>query len=133
MEGMSSSERWYTLARRAWSSAQSLHLQGDSRGAANRSYYSVYQAATAVCVAHGDANQFPHGWNNPSHDQLPDLIQNNGDLPITTRRRIGTLLTALRATREDADYRPGRTVDEEASLLALQYAKQALKLLGVIE
>ena len=74
---------------------------------------------------------FPHGWNNPSHDQVPDLIQNNGNLSITVRRRIGTFLTSLRATREDADYRPGHTVDAETALRCVQEAVQVFRLLGV--
>ncbi len=114
-------------------SAQALHLEGDSRGTANRSYYSVYQLATCICVLHGDEPLFPHGWNNPSHDQLFDLIQNNGDLSLRTRRTFGTLLYALREARENADYRPGRTVDSEVALRSLQGATQIFRMLGVTQ
>jgi uncharacterized protein (UPF0332 family) len=126
-------ERWITIALRSLRSAQLLHLEGESRGVVNRAYYSVYQLATGVCVLHGDEALFPHGWNNPSHDQLPDLIQNNGDLPMTTRRLAGTLLNSLRVTREDADYRPGRTVDSEVALRSLQGATQIFRMLGVTQ
>jgi uncharacterized protein (UPF0332 family) len=121
------------MALRSLRSAQILHLEGDSRGAANRAYYSVYQLSTSFCMLHGDETQFPHGWNNPSHDQLPDLIQNNGDLSILSRRKLSTLLGSLRALREDADYRPGRTVDGESALKSLQQAAQVFHLAGVTQ
>ena len=127
---MAQEDRWREIARRALLSAERLYQEGDFRGCANRAYYAAYQAATGASVKHGDQNQFPAGWNNPAHDQLPELIQNNGDLAVSTRRRVSTHLIALRSTREDADYRPGRTVDKEIALNRVQRAKQVLELLG---
>ncbi len=88
-------------------------LQGhvDARSCVSRIYYAAYQAATSVCIAHGDLSRFPPGWNNPSHEQLPDLVQTNGDLTLSARRTSARVLRLLRNFREDADYRPGRTVD----------------------
>ena len=108
-----------------------MYAKNDFRGSANRSYYAAYQAVTAACVEHGDEGQFPAGWNNPSHDQLPDLIKNNGDLELAVRRTIGTNLIVLRRIREDADYRPGRTVDKETTLNRLQRSKRVLELLNM--
>jgi hypothetical protein len=110
-------------------SAKRLFDAGDWRGCANRSYYAVYQAATSACLEHGDT--FEHGWNNPSHEQLPDLIRNNGDLPVVTRRQIVARLRLLRVTREDADYRPGATVDRVVALTCVRSAADVLELLEV--
>jgi len=67
--------------------SERLRGDGDSRGCVNRAYYALYQAVTAVCWTHGDAPLFAHGWGNPAHDQLPGLISNNDDLPLTPRRK----------------------------------------------
>ncbi|HET6384026.1 MAG TPA: hypothetical protein VFJ58_11600 [Armatimonadota bacterium] len=67
---------------------------------------------------------FPAGWNNPSHEQLPDLIGNNGGLTINSRRTVRKMLRALRSLREDADYRMGRTVDVESARTALLMASK---------
>ena len=117
------------MAERTLASAERLRLDAEARGVANRAYYAVYQAATALCYEHGDESQFPHGWNNPSHDQLPDLIRKNGNLSLWTRRRISQLLNTMRSVREDADYRPGRTVNIEIALEQLQNAATVLRLL----
>ena len=110
--------------------AQLAYNADDWRSAVSRAYYAAYQAATASCVAHRDEINFPSGWNNPAHDQLPELIQNNGDLSLFARRQVTQLLVALRVTRESADYRPGRTVDKPIALESLQRAILILSLLG---
>lgn len=79
----------------------------------------MYQLATALSVEHGDTSQFPNGWNNPSHDQLPGLVKNNGLLPVADRIVIARLLRQLRTRREDADYRPGYTVNRVVAQTAL--------------
>ena len=137
IEGMLNSkrsqvERWYTLSRRVFSTAELAFADGDWRSAASRAYYAAYQAATGVCVAHGDAVKFPPQWNNPSHDQLPDLIRNNGDLPVFERRRISQSLVSLRSSREDSDYRLGVTVEKPDALKCLQQTANILRLLGVL-
>ncbi len=104
-------ELWQRLALVTLSTARLLRDRDDFRSCVSRIYYAAYQAATAICLKHGDAAQFPAGWNNPSHEQLPDLIQNNGDLNLSARRTATRILRLLRNFREDADYRPGRTVD----------------------
>jgi uncharacterized protein (UPF0332 family) len=112
-------------------SAKQLFDADDWRGCANRAYYAAYQAATSACIEHGDT--FEHGWNNPSHEQLPGLIQNNGDLPVAMRRRVRQLLRILRNVRENADYRPGITVDRLEALAAVRSAALVLDLLGVTD
>jgi len=104
-------ELWKRTALVTLETAKSLRDSDDFRSCISRIYYAAYQAASSASIAHGDAVQFPTGWNNPSHEQLPDLVQNNGDLGLSARRTAARILRLLRNFREDADYRPGRTVD----------------------
>ena len=128
-ERLRSAEFWVRAGDRAALSARMLHEGDDYRGCANRAYYAAYQTATATCLIHGDAEQFPHGWNNPSHDQLPDLLLNNGGFALESRRRVRSLLLRLRALRETADYRPGRSFPSEESLQALYYMEALIRIL----
>lgn len=102
---------WKRTAHITLDTAKSLQGRDDARSCVSRIYYAAYQAAASVCIAHGDAVRFPNGWNNPSHEQLPDLVQNNGSINPSARRTAARILRLLRNFREDADYRPGRTVD----------------------
>jgi len=122
---------WKRTALVTLDTAKSLRDRSDSRSCVNRIYYAAYQAATSVCIRHGDAVKFPQGWNNPSHEQLPDLVQNNGDLSPPARRTVARILRLLRGFREDADYRPGRTVDAatvRTSLLAVSTLFEVLEI-----
>ena len=116
-------KRWREAAARTLSTALLLRGQDDARSCVSRAYYAVFQLATAVCIAHGDAAQFPESWNNPSHLQLPDLIYNNGNCSLLTRRSVRKILRELRTLREDADYRVGRTVDKQTVRAALLMAE----------
>jgi len=110
---------WKQTALVTLDTAKSLRDRDDSRSCVSRIYYAAYQAAASVSIAHGDTAQFPPGWNNPSHQQLPDLVQNNGDFTPSARRTAARILRLLRNFREDADYRPGRTVDAATVRTAL--------------
>jgi hypothetical protein len=70
--------------------------------------------------------QFAHGWNNLAHEQLPGLILNNSALPQHTQRQINRSLRVLRQAREDADYRPGITVDRPLALACIHSASDVL-------
>lgn len=100
---------WHDRSRIALYSARRLFDAGDWYGCANRLYYAAFQAVTGVCVERGDA--FANSWGNPSHEQVPELVRKMGHLSLSTRRQIVSDLKYLRNAREDADYRPGRTVD----------------------
>lgn len=126
-----SAERWRLTARATLQTAKGLRGSDDRRSCVSRAYFAAYQAATSVSVAHGDAVSFPQGWNNPSHEQLPDLIRNNGDLPVNTRRVLRRILRELRTLREIADYRVGRTVGDDTVKAALIMAASVFKRLEV--
>ena len=80
--------RWRQTALATLETAKHLRDREDNRSSVSRAYYAAYQAATSVCILHGDAANFPHGWHNPAHDQLPELINNNGALTVHTRRTV---------------------------------------------
>ena len=126
-----SPEQWQEIALLSLNAAKSLHTLNHFRDCANRAYYAAYQAATSVCVSHGDAVDFPSGWHNPSHEQLPALIKKNGDLSRKARQKIIASLRSLRSAREDADYKPGQTVDESTALACLREAERVFAYLGV--
>lgn len=122
---------WKRLAQESLIAAKALYEDNFYRACVNRTYYASYQAATAESVSHGDAGSFPTGWNNPSHEQLPGLILNNGGLTLPQRRSIAHSLRFLRNAREDADYRPGHTVDQNVARDCLREAASVLRVLGV--
>ncbi len=122
---------WKWTALVTLDTAKSLRDHPDPRSCVSRIYYAAYQAAASVSIAHGDAPQFPPGWNNPSHQQLPDLLQNNSHLTSSARRTAARILRLLRNFREDADYRPGRTVDAitvKTALLAVATLFEVLEI-----
>ena len=114
--------RWRRTAYATLETAKRLRESEDRRSCVSRAYYAAYQEATFVCITHGDAVNFPPGWNNPTHEQLPDLIGNNGDLTLSVRRWVRKILRELRALRETADYRMGVTVDHGIVITALLMA-----------
>jgi HEPN domain len=124
---------WQGASRTALNSAKVLLEHRDARACINCAYYAAYQAGTSACLAHKDEELFAHGWRNPSHEQLPDLLHNNGDLLIADRARLRFLLSILRRARETADYRPGQSIELSDAVRVVQHAVVVLELLGVEE
>ena len=124
-------ERWRGNAYTALETAKYLLERDDCRSCISRAYYATYQVATSICLEHGDRVHFPPDWNNPTHEQLPDLIANNGNIKRSSRRRIATALRQLRTFREDADYRHGITVDAQRAREAILLAVTVFALLEV--
>lgn len=119
--------RWQEVALNTLNTAKLLREHEDARSCVSRAYYAVYQYVTSICILHGDSPQFPLGWNNPSHEQLPDLIFNNGEYSVSTRRAVRKILRELRTLREDADYRVGRTIDKSTARTALLMVSTAFE------
>jgi uncharacterized protein (UPF0332 family) len=109
--------------------AERLLIEGYFRRSASSSYYAAYCAVTSDLVNRG--LNFAHGWNNPSHEQLPNLILNNASWTVSRRRNINRLIRLLRQVREDADYRPASTVDRASALFSLRAATDVLEILGI--
>lgn len=108
------------MSRDSLEAAKSLAGQGHWRSSVNRSYYAAYCAVTAELVRRNAS--FPHGRNNPAHEQLPDFVAGNLPLPQSVRRRLRTALRTLRSAREDADYRPAAAVDRTTALSSIRSA-----------
>ena len=70
-----------------------------------------------------------HGWNNPAHDQIPELIINNLGLPRNTKYELRKMLSVLRKSRENADYRPNVLIDESLARDSARLAQRIIKLL----
>ena len=120
---------WTELSQEALQAAKKLAGQGLWRSSINRSYYAAYCAVSGELVKR--RVNFARGWQNPAHEQLPDLIENNLALPQTTRRRLKRIVRVLRKAREDADYRPGIVVNRALALDRLRDALTVMNELGL--
>jgi uncharacterized protein (UPF0332 family) len=120
---------WEEMSLARLRAAKALLEAGFYRDSISRSYYAAYCAA-ASCVS-DQRNSFAHGFRNPSHEQLPQLILNAGKLPVTKRRRLNSLLRVLRRAREDAVYRPYVSVTRSFALFSLINATAFVELLGI--
>ena len=121
-------DQWESMSKERLGAAKALLDGGFYRDSISRSYYAAYCAATSQVIGRGIV--FAQGRRNPSHEQLPDLIANVGDIPVTDRNKIRHLLYVLRQARENADYRPHAFVNRAAALEAIY---QATALLAVLE
>ena len=111
--------------------SQVLLTAGLLRRSVSSAYYAAYCAVAGELAARN--LRFAHGWNNPPHDQLAELVQNNLALPVNSGRQVARLLRRLRGARESADYRPGATIDETLALASLRDAGTVLRFLGVLQ
>ncbi|MFQ6042163.1 MAG: HEPN domain-containing protein [Candidatus Poribacteria bacterium] len=122
---------WQELSLECLRAAKMLAGEGYWRSSVNRSYYAAYCAVTSELVARGV--RFARGWNNPPHEQLLNLITHNLSLPLNVRRRLRKFIRLLRHAREDADYRPGASVDRATALNCIRSAVLVLRDLGVLQ
>jgi hypothetical protein len=96
----------------------------------SRCYYAAYSAAAAELEGHAT---YPHGLQNPPHETLPELIRNHVTrLRVRDRQRVATMVARLFEYRVDADYRPGRTVDEKTAVGSLTLSVDAMRMLGAL-
>ncbi len=120
---------WQELSLECLRAAKMLVGEGYWRSSVNRSYYAAYCAVTNELVARGV--RFARGWNNPPHEQLLNLITHNLAFPQNVRRRLRRLIRILRHAREDADYRPGASIDRAMALNCIRSAVLVLQDLEV--
>ena len=120
---------WRELSGDSLQASKMLLAEGRLRSGVSRAYYAAYSAVTGELVARGLS--FARGWNNPAHEQLPDLASHNLPLTRPTARRLRKALRVLRKAREDADYRPGIAVDRVTALDCVRAAILVMDLLGV--
>ena len=120
---------WQDLSLDCLRAAKVLVSEGQWRSSVNRSYYTAYCAVTSELVARGVG--FARGWNNPPHEQLLSLVTHNLALPQDVRRRFRKIIRILRHAREDADYRPGVSIDRTIALDCIRDAIVVLRGLGI--
>jgi uncharacterized protein (UPF0332 family) len=111
--------------------AKELLKLGAYRSSVSRCYYSVFAAITGAAAQRGV--RFPHGGNNPTHDQLPALVRNNLNLSIAQRRDLSAIVRRLRAARVSADYVPTDGVDMRLARSCVRDAARGLDLLEVVD
>ena len=121
---------WEDLAAAQQAAAQ--HLFGTKqpnyyRAVCSRAYYAAYALVTSRLPA---GLAFGHGWSNPAHATLPAYVGNIAGLPDAHRREIRRALRRLRQRREDADYRPGITVDWSSARESMRDAHQVFGILN---
>ncbi len=119
---------WRELSLDSLQAAQKLLVEGHWRSSVSRSYYAAYCAVSGELVRRGAS--FAHGWNNPSHEQVPALVRTGLGLPLNTRRQLNQAIRRLRTARENADYRPRVRVDRADALGAVHDAILIVKTLG---
>ena len=91
-------------------------------------YYAVYCLVTAELIR--EKVSFPADWNNPAHNQLPDLILNNiRRVPKAGRYRLRQTIIRLRRAREDADYRPGADITRAVAVASIRDVYRAYEIL----
>ena len=118
---------WQEMSADCMKSAKVLLDQGLFRRSISSSYYSAYCAITYEFVAKGV--NFAHGWRNPAHDQMPELIFNSLGLPRTAKHELRKLVFLLRQSRENADYRPQVSIEKRLALEAVVMAHRVIKIL----
>jgi uncharacterized protein (UPF0332 family) len=99
---------WFELSHEMRRAAKILLQAKLYRASVSRSYFAVYAGVTGILIAKGK-REFSQDRQNPSHEQLPDLVEVEGSLPIETRRKIKRTLRRLAKARVEADYKPDRS------------------------
>lgn len=122
-------QQWEAMGRDRLRAAKALLDGGFYRDSIARSYYAAYCAATSQVMGLG--HSFAHGRQNPSHEQLPDLIANTAGITLSDRRKIRSLLRTLRQARESADYRPYAFVDRTIAQDAIHNAVAVHRILEI--
>ena len=121
---------WKDLADAQQASAKHLWATNDptfERAVCGRAYYAAYALVTSHL---SPAMQFAHGRNNPPHATLPAYVGNIAGLPQSARREVRRALRRLRHRREDADYRPGVTVDRNSARESMRDVSQVFAILS---
>ena len=118
---------WDEMSRDSLKSARKLLEEDLLRRSISSSYYGVYSAVTFQLV--DKKVVFAHGWKNPGHDQLPNLILANLNLSRNAKHTIRKYVVMLRQAREDADYRPHKLIDKQRATESVVFANRVIKLL----
>lgn len=121
---------WDQLARDSLQSAKDLQRSGSHahRSVVSRAYYAVYCASTCYILQKNPGVEFARGWQNPPHEQVKRLLAGFMNRTSASYQVLADF-EELRGLREDADYRPGTTVDLDTETDAIQLASSILRAL----
>jgi uncharacterized protein (UPF0332 family) len=122
---------WLEMSLDRLEAARGLLTLERWRSSISRSYYFAYCAITEDLSDRGVS--YAHGWNNPTHDQLPVLIRHNMNLPVNTRRQLVRAVRRLRLARENADYRPAELIDRSLALACFHDTVFVLNTMGMFD
>ena len=120
---------WEELSVGCLRSAKLLIREGYFRSSISRAYYAAYCAISSALAERGVS--FAHGWQNPSHEQIPGLVVHNLTVSREERRRANQFIRILRQAREDSDYRPGVTVDRALAITCLHLADRIMAIMRI--
>jgi hypothetical protein len=98
-----------------------------ARSACSRAYYAAYAAVASVIPAGAPLS---HG-ANPSHAQLPGLVNGLARYPLRKRRAIREALSRLYKHRIDADYGPTMSVGDGTARNCLRDCALIFSELGI--
>jgi hypothetical protein len=121
---------WEDLSTIQLATAQHLSGTKDAtfeRAVCGRAYYAAYALVTSRLSIN---RNFARGWSNPPHAKLPAYAGNIAGLHQVDRREIRRALRRLRQRREDADYRPGITVDRSSARESMRDIAQVFVILN---
>ena len=122
---------WQELSEDNLAAAKELLQKGRTRSSISRAYYAAYCAVTAKLVQ--KKASFARGWNNPAHEQVLRMIEDNLRLTIANRRQLARAMHNLRVTREKADYRPDASFDGNDAIDGIRYAEQVIRIVEEIQ
>jgi uncharacterized protein (UPF0332 family) len=110
---------WGDAAHDALHAARALKKH--PRSCVSRAYFAAYAAITRALVD-SKGVRFPHGFEGPSHKDVPNLIGNHlaGALDRGNTREIKAAIRRLYSARIDGDYWISVHVGQEAVLSALR-------------
>jgi uncharacterized protein (UPF0332 family) len=106
-------ESWKDLSNGSLLAAEALLREGYHRSSVSRAYYAAYYAATHEIVQ--KLTTFSYGRKNPTHEKVPTYIQSNLTLSQPKKDALTRLINTLRLFREDADYRPHMSIDDQTA------------------
>lgn len=106
---LSNAELWKRMGLESLSAGRALlnlNDEGHLRSAISRFYYAGYCLSTSKLYG----KCFGRDRRNPSHKQLPNLIETASSLSLEHRKLVKKQLSFLRRSRESADYAPGQSL-----------------------
>jgi hypothetical protein len=121
---------WKDLADCQHGAAKHLRAamgKGFDRAVCSRAYYAAYALVTSRLPT---GISFGRGWQNPPHANLAKYVARIASLREVERTAVKTALSRLRARREDADYRPGITVDDGSARESMRDAAEVFRILA---